>query len=131
MKISIAKEAFNRKLSFLTSKLNTEHRKKFVRCYVWSIALNSLDIWTLIILGREYLESFETWCWRRMEKIKWSEKVTNELLEGIGEKRAPLNNNLRRKKPHDIIERQMMKVEGVERRRITQLFDDLRNRRRY
>ena len=38
------------------------------------------------------------WCWRRMEKIKWSEKVTNEqVLDRIGEKRALLNNILRRK----------------------------------
>jgi hypothetical protein len=29
------------------------------------------------------------WYWRRMEKIKWSEKVTNEqVLERIGEKRT-------------------------------------------
>ena len=33
-----------------------------------------------------------------MEKIKWSEKVTNEqVLERIGEKRTLLNNILRRK----------------------------------
>jgi hypothetical protein len=32
----------------------------------------------------------------RMEKIKWSEKVTNEqVLERIGEKRTLLNNILR------------------------------------
>ena len=38
------------------------------------------------------------WCWRRMEKIKWSEKVTNEqVLEGIGEKRILLNDILHRK----------------------------------
>ena len=33
-----------------------------------------------------------------MEKIKWSEKVTNEeVLECIGKKRTLLNNTLRRK----------------------------------
>jgi len=33
-----------------------------------------------------------------MEKIKWSEKVTNEqVLERVGEKRTLLNNTLRRK----------------------------------
>ena len=38
------------------------------------------------------------WCWRRMFKIKWSEKVTNEqVLKGIAEKRKLLNNILRRK----------------------------------
>ena len=35
--VVIAKEAFNRKISLLTSKLNIELRKKLVRCYVWSI----------------------------------------------------------------------------------------------
>ena len=45
--------------------------------------------WTLRKLEWKYLESFEMWCWRRMEKIKWSEKVTNEqVLDLIGEKRT-------------------------------------------
>ena len=39
LRIAIAKEAFNRKMSLLTSKLNIELKKKLVRCYVWSIAL--------------------------------------------------------------------------------------------
>jgi hypothetical protein len=38
------------------------------------------------------------WCWRGMEKIKWSEKVTNEQVpERIREKRTLLNNILCRK----------------------------------
>ena len=78
-----------------------------------------------------------------MEKIKWSEKVTNEhVLERIEEKRTILNNILRRRANwighilrrncllHDVSEGQMTEVKGVGRRR-TQLLDDLRNRRRY
>ena len=38
-RVSKAKEAFNRKISLLTSKLNIELRKKFVWCYIWSIVL--------------------------------------------------------------------------------------------
>ena len=38
------------------------------------------------------------WCWRRMDKIKWSEKVTNEeVLEHIREKRTLIDNILRKK----------------------------------
>jgi hypothetical protein len=77
------------------------------------------------------------WCWRRMEKIKWSEKVTNEQVLGhIGETRTLLNNILRRKANwiDHILRRnfllQITEVKGVGRRRI-QLLDDLRNRRRY
>ena len=76
-----------------------------------------------------------------MEKIKWSEKVTNEqVLDHIGEKRTLINNILRRKANwighilrrncllHYAIEGQMMEVKGVG-RRITHLLDDLRKRR--
>jgi hypothetical protein len=59
MRIVIAKEAFNRKMSLLTSKVNTELKKKLVRCYVWSIVLYGSEIWTLTKLERKYLESFE------------------------------------------------------------------------
>jgi hypothetical protein len=50
MRISIAKEAFNRKISLSASKLNIEPRKKLVRCYVWSIALYT-KTWTLRKFG--------------------------------------------------------------------------------
>jgi hypothetical protein len=83
------------------------------------------------------------WCWRRMEKIKWPEEVTNEeVIEHIGETNTLLNNILHRKSNligyilrrncllRDAIDLQMMEVKLV-RKRTTQLLDDLRNRRRY
>ena len=39
MNIAIAKEAFNRKISLLTNKLNIELGKKLLGCCVWRIAL--------------------------------------------------------------------------------------------
>ena len=36
-------------------------------------------------LEQKYLQSFEMWRWRRMEKVKWSENISNELLEQIRE----------------------------------------------
>ena len=54
-----------------------------ISCYHW------LETWTLRKLERKYLKSFEMWCWRRMQNIKWLEKVTNEqVLDRIGEKRT-------------------------------------------
>ena len=95
--IEIAKEAFNRKISLLTGKLNIELRKKLARCYVWSIALRGSETCTLRTLEQKYLENFEMWCWRRIEKTKWSEKVANEQVLGrIGKKRTLLNNIVHR-----------------------------------
>jgi hypothetical protein len=84
-------------------------------------------------------------CWRRMEKIKWSEKVTNEqVLERIGEKRTVVNDILLRKVNyighivrnncllHDVIAGQMTEMNSVgrrRRRRRRQFLHDMRNRR--
>jgi hypothetical protein len=39
-------------------------------------------------VDRKQLESFEMWCWRRMEKISWTDRVRNEevLLRVKGQK---------------------------------------------
>ena len=68
----------NRNISLLINKINIELNKKLVRCYVWSIVFGS-ETWTLRKLKQKYLESFEMWCWKRMKKINWSEKVKNIL----------------------------------------------------
>ena len=70
MRIAMVKEAFNRKIPLLTSKINIEPRKKLIRCYVFIISLYESETWTLRKLEKRYLKSFEMWCWRRMEKIK-------------------------------------------------------------
>jgi hypothetical protein len=50
-------------------------RKKLVKCYVWSIALYGAENWTFRVVHQKRLESFEMWCWRRMEKISWTDHV--------------------------------------------------------
>jgi len=34
--------------------------------------------WTFREVDQKHLESFEMWCWRRMEKISWTDHVANE-----------------------------------------------------
>jgi hypothetical protein len=35
------------------------------------------EIWTLRKVDQENLESFEMWCWSRMEKVNWTAHVKN------------------------------------------------------
>jgi hypothetical protein len=53
-------------------------RKKLVKSYIWSIALYGIETWTLGKVDQKYLESFEMWCWKRMEKIIWTDRMKNE-----------------------------------------------------
>jgi hypothetical protein len=49
-------------------------------------------------MDQNYLESFEMWCWRRMEKISWTDRVRNEVvLHRVKEERNILHTIKRRK----------------------------------
>jgi len=63
----MAKAAFNKKGALFTSTLDLELRKKLVKCYIWSIALYGAETGMLQAVDQKHLESFEMWCWRRME----------------------------------------------------------------
>jgi hypothetical protein len=97
-RIAMAKAAFNRKNTLCTSKLDLNLRKKLAKCCIWSIALCGAEKWTLRKVDQKYLESFGMWCWRRMEKISWTDRVRNEeVLHRVKEDRNTLRTIKRRK----------------------------------
>jgi hypothetical protein len=97
-RIALAKAAFNKKKTLFTSKLDLNLRKKLVKCYIWNIAFYGAETWTLRKVDEKYLESFEMWCWRRMEKISWTDRVRNEeVLHRVKEERNILHTTNGRK----------------------------------
>ena len=52
-----------------------------MKTVVWSNALYAAETWTMTSADIKRLEAFEMWCWRRMLKINWMNRVTNE--EGL------------------------------------------------
>ena len=131
----------------MTSTLDLELRKKLVKCYIWSIALYSAETWTLWTVDQKHLESFEMWCWRRMEKISWTDHVRNEdVLLRVKEQRNILH-EIRKRKANwigHILRRNCLlqrvtegkmkggiEVTGRQGRRRRKLLDDLEERRGY
>ena len=55
------------------------------------------ETWTLRAVDHKHLESFEMWCWRRMEKISWTDHVRNEVLLRVKEQRNILHEISKRK----------------------------------
>jgi hypothetical protein len=138
---------FNKKKNLFTSKLELNLRKKLVKCYIWSIALCGAETWTLRKVDQKYMESFEMWCWRRMEKISWTERVRNEeILHRVKEERTIVHTIKRRKANwigHILRRNCLLKhvIEGKEEGRIVmtgrrgrrrkQLLDGPKEKRRY
>ena len=91
-RIVMAKAAFNKKRTLFTSTLDLVLRKKLVKCYVCSIALYGAVTWTFRAVDQKHLESFEMWCWWRMEKIIWTDHVRNkDVLLRVKEQRNILH----------------------------------------
>ena len=73
-----AKAAFNRKSKLLTSNnIDLNIRKQLIKTFVWSVFLYGSETWTLGEECKRRINAFELWCYRRMLKIKWTDKITN------------------------------------------------------
>jgi len=146
-RIAMAKAAFNKKRALFTSTLDLGLRKKLVKCYIWSIALYGAETWTLRAIDQKHLESFEMWCWRRMEKISWTNHMRNEeVLLRVKEQRNILH-EIRKWKANwighilcrncilqRVIEGKIqgrIEVTGRQGRRCRKLLDNLKERRGY
>jgi hypothetical protein len=97
-RIAMTKAEFNKKKNIFTTKLDLNLRKKLVKCYIWSMVLYGAETWTLRAVDQKHLESFEMWCWRRMEKISWTDHVRNEeVLLRVSKQRNILHEIRKRK----------------------------------
>ena len=78
-KIVLAKNAFNKIRNLVTnSKISMEIRKRFIKYYVWSVLLYGCETWTMSTTDEKKMEAVEMWCHRRMLKLSWTERKTNE-----------------------------------------------------
>ena len=76
----------------LYQQTGLKFEEKLVKCYIWSMALYGAETWMLRAADQKYLESSEMWCWRRMEKISWTDHVRNEdVLLRVNEQRKILH----------------------------------------
>jgi hypothetical protein len=98
-RIAIAKDAFNKRKELLVRKMSKSVKKKIIKTVIWSNVTYGAETWTLKKEDSRRLNAFEMWIWRRMEKISWKDKITNEeVLRRVGEERKLIDTIVRRKK---------------------------------
>ena len=71
-----------------------DHQARIQSLYRLSYRAHDLCVcmYICIYIDQKHLESFEMWCWRRMEKISWTDHVRNEeVLLRIKEQRNILH----------------------------------------
>ena len=112
-----------------------------------NISFIRAETWTFRAVDQTHLERFEMWCWRRMEKISWTDHVRNEevllmakeqrnILQEISKRKANwighiLRRNCLLQRVIEGKEKEGIKERGRRGRRRRKLLDDLKERRGY
>ena len=64
-----------------------------VWCMVFPVVMHGCESWTVKKAERWRIDAFELWCWRRLLRVPWTARRSNQslektlMLEGIGGKR--------------------------------------------
>ena len=61
-----------------TRSISLNTKKRLLNSLVLPIATYGSECWVLKTSDKKRLESFELWCYRRMLRISWTERKTND-----------------------------------------------------
>ena len=91
-RIALSKDTFTKMKSIFTNRNIKVYTKiNTLKAYIWSILLYGCECWTLTKDLERRLEAAETWYTRRIMRISWTEKKSNEeVMEMAGYKRSLL-----------------------------------------
>ena len=98
-RIEIARGAFESMRNVLTSRnIKIHTRRKLTQGYIWSTLLYGAETWTLSKATIKKIASFEMWTYRRILKITWRDRVSNqEVLRRMRTKRSLITSVKKRK----------------------------------
>ncbi|XP_021916640.1 uncharacterized protein LOC110828330 [Zootermopsis nevadensis] len=99
-RINQAKLAFNKKHNLFTSNSIDKHlRKHLVKTFVWIVLLYGSETWTIGEAEKKRIVAFEPWCYRRILKMPWVDRVSNkEVLLRIEEEKLCLWDTLQKRR---------------------------------
>ena len=61
-------------------KIKLDTRKRILKSYMWSLLLNKCEAWNISKDMEKKLASLELWCYRKMLKVSWMDKVSNGVV---------------------------------------------------
>jgi len=128
----------------MTQPLHDGKHMRWFICTIWTVLHSIYDVetWTFRKLDEKHLEGFEVWAWRKLEKIRWTDPVKNEVPCRFKKEKFILH-TIKFRSPNwiyinlskivlvkHVIEGKI-EVTGRRRRILMQLLDELKEKRRF
>jgi len=67
-------------------------KNRIIKSVSWNVVLYTAESWTVTEADRKRLQAMEMWIRRRMEKISWVDKISNEeFIQRVNETRTMLD----------------------------------------
>ena len=83
-RVGMAKAAFWQNKELMRRNIRFKTKMKILNCFVFSILNYGYESWTWNKAMRKKVNAFEMWCYRRMLKISWKDRVRNvEILRRL------------------------------------------------
>ena len=80
-RIGQAKSAFWKTRELLRGNVNIKLKLRLLKCYVFSVLAYASETWTYSMEIKRKKRAFEMWTYRRLLKISWTRRVTNESVK--------------------------------------------------
>ena len=78
----------NKKQLKCLNNLSLEMKRTLIKGCIWSVAVYGPEKLTLRKNEGRIINAFETWCWTKMFKIKWTDRITyDEVFQKTKEER--------------------------------------------
>lgn len=98
-RIGIAKSNFWKHKEILRRNINIKTKLRILNTYIFSTLTYACESWTIDNYISKRIAAFENWCYRRILRISWREKVRNtEVLRRIGKRSFELLPNIKKRK---------------------------------
>ncbi len=83
---------------FISNKVSMTTKTRLMKAYIWATLLYGCETWTLKKDTVKRIEALEMWLYRRIGKVSWTEKQTNEAVLNRLQVKRELLSVIRRRK---------------------------------
>ena len=97
-RLTTAKVSFKKLSPILTNRnIKMDTKNRVLKAYVWSVLLYGCECWTISNNIQKKLEAIEMWFLRRVLKISWTEKRSNQEVLAMANTKRSLINTIRKR----------------------------------